>query len=41
MTNYSNNIFKYNNKNFSFFASLYTGNNEDSDVRASLDCADI
>lgn len=41
MTNYSNNIFKYNNKNFSFFAMLYTGNNEDTDVRASLDCADV
>lgn len=41
MTNYSNNIFKYNNKTFSFFAMLYTGNNEDTDVRASLDCADI
>lgn len=41
MTNYSSNIFKYNSKNFSFFATLYTGNNTDEDQRASLDCADI
>ena len=31
MTNYSSNIFKYNSKNFSFFATLYTGNNTDED----------
>lgn len=41
MENYSNNVFKYNNKKYSFFVNLYTGNGKDDDLRVSLDAADI
>lgn len=41
MNNYSNNVFKYNNKQYSLFISLYTGNGDDDSLTVSLDCADI
>ena len=41
MENYSNNVFKYSNKKYSFFVNLYTGNGKDDDLRVSLDAADI
>lgn len=40
MNNYSNNIFKYNNKKFTFFANLFTGE-EDEDLKVALDMVDV
>lgn len=40
MNNYSNNTFKYSNKKYSIFISLFTGS-DDEDLRISLDAADI
>lgn len=41
MTNYSNNIFKYSNKKYTFFANCYTGTGSEDDLRISMDAADI
>ena len=40
MNNYSNNIFKYSNKKYTFFANLFTGEDDD-DLKVSLDMADV